>query len=201
MKAAANPSDRTFSMTSEVDSDNMSGEEVVGDNVSNNDDSLSEGTNSGSHTSRDVGENMSITEEEEAERTESDTEDKNSPSPCHRKLFDRLKEIYRSNQLVILLIISILLARAYPPLGAVYLVPEITATWIAVAFIFLMTGLTMKTEELSKAICKRTRFNAFVQIFNFGFVSATVFGITRLLLISNILNQSLADGMSKYNLA
>ena len=43
---------------------------------------------------------------------------------------------YRKNEVFFLVIIAILLARAYPPLGAVYLVPHVTSTWLAVIFIF-----------------------------------------------------------------
>jgi hypothetical protein len=40
------------------------------------------------------------------------------------------------NEFLILAVIAILLAKAYPPLGAEYLQPQITAKWIAVIFIF-----------------------------------------------------------------
>ena len=48
----------------------------------------------------------------------------------------RMIKFYWDNEFVILVVIAILLARAYPPLGATYLAPQITATWIAVIFIF-----------------------------------------------------------------
>jgi sodium/bile acid cotransporter 7 len=87
-----------------------------------------------------------------------------------------------------------LLARAYPPLGAVYLAPEITATWIAVIFIFVMAGLSLKTSEFANAF-KQMRFNLFVQCFNFGVVSAIVFGFARMLESVGALSKNLADGM------
>jgi sodium/bile acid cotransporter 7 len=37
---------------------------------------------------------------------------------------------------VVMVVIALLLAKAYPPLGADYLQPQITSTWIAVIFIF-----------------------------------------------------------------
>ncbi len=53
------------------------------------------------------------------------------PSKCQC-----LIDFYWENEFVILIILVILLARAYPPLGAEYLAEEITASWIAVIFIF-----------------------------------------------------------------
>ena len=43
---------------------------------------------------------------------------------------------YKKNSLLIRAIFGILIAYAYPPLGAQYLQPQITATWIAVLIIF-----------------------------------------------------------------
>ena len=45
-------------------------------------------------------------------------------------------DFYWKYEFLCLVVIVILLARAYPPLGAEYLAPQITATWIAVVFIF-----------------------------------------------------------------
>jgi hypothetical protein len=52
--------------------------------------------------------------------------------PWWRKLLD----FYHEYDVLILLVTVILLAYAYPPLGADYLEPQITATWIAVMYIF-----------------------------------------------------------------
>ena len=98
------------------------------------------------------------------------------------------------NQFPLLIIISIIAARIYPPLGAKYVHPEITATWIAVIVIFLISGLGLKVEEFTKAL-QRLYFNAFVQIFNFGFVSLSVFGVTRILREAGAIHSSLIDGM------
>jgi sodium/bile acid cotransporter 7 len=84
--------------------------------------------------------------------------------------------------------------KVYPPLGADYLMPQITATWIAVCFIFILAGLGLKTSELSNAF-QLFRFNATVQIFNFGVVSALVYAFSRGLSYGNILTEDLADGM------
>jgi hypothetical protein len=47
-----------------------------------------------------------------------------------------LFEFYAQYELLILVLIAIGLAKLYPPLGAEYLQPQITSTWIAVFFIF-----------------------------------------------------------------
>ena len=67
-------------------------------------------------------------------------------------LFEKVSAFYWNNEFLILVVCAILLARAYPPLGADYLQPQITATWLAVCFIFLMAGLGLKTAEFSKAL-------------------------------------------------
>lgn len=88
----------------------------------------------------------------------------------------------------------ILIARAYPPLGSVYLLPQITATWITVLFVFFLAGLGIKTDEL-KNVFKRFFFNVFVQIYNFFIVSAIVYGFSLVMIIIGALSKSLADGM------
>lgn len=115
--------------------------------------------------------------------------------PCHKRAWSRWWQFYNKNSFLILVVIVILLAYAYPPLGAVYVYPQITATWIAVIFIFVMAGLGLKTEELSKAL-QRVVFNSFVQIYNFGIVSSIVYGFSRALSQTNVLTPELADGMT-----
>jgi L-cystine uptake protein TcyP (sodium:dicarboxylate symporter family) len=55
-----------------------------------------------------------------------------------------------TNSLLIGIVGSIGLAAAYPPLGAVYLAPQITATYIAVMYIFLLSGISLKSSELGE---------------------------------------------------
>ena len=98
------------------------------------------------------------------------------------------------NQFVICLFLAIVLAKAYPPVGASYVQADITATWIAVMIIFLISGIGLKVEELSKAF-QQIYFNSFVQIFNFGIVSAIVFGVSRFLGSIGAISSALADGM------
>ena len=49
-----------------------------------------------------------------------------------------LIDFYRTNEFLVLIVLAIIFARVYPPLGADYVVPRITSTWIAVIFIFCM---------------------------------------------------------------
>ena len=122
------------------------------------------------------------------------SDDDKSDEPEQPSLWVRLGEIYRDNEFLILVICAILLARAYSPLGAEYLVPEITATWIAVCIIFVLAGLGLKTDEFSKAF-QKIWFNLFVQAYNFGFVSFVIYAGSRGLEAANILSTDLADGM------
>ena len=75
-------------------------------------------------------EKMTATAESAVQTTEGDEEE--AKPTCRQRMI----KFYWENEFVILVVIVILLARAYPPLGATYLAPEITATWIAVIFIF-----------------------------------------------------------------
>ena len=49
---------------------------------------------------------------------------------------DRVTKAFWENEFLFLVIVSICIARAYPPLGADYVYPDITATWVAVMVIF-----------------------------------------------------------------
>jgi hypothetical protein len=51
-------------------------------------------------------------------------------------LFSRLVDFYFKNEFLIMILLAVALAKAYPPLGADYLKPKITATWVAVVIIF-----------------------------------------------------------------
>lgn len=48
----------------------------------------------------------------------------------------RIINFYIEYDVLVLLVAVILLAYAYPPLGAIYLEPQITASWVAVMYIF-----------------------------------------------------------------
>ncbi len=116
------------------------------------------------------------------------------PKPLYERIWTTCQSIYGTHSFLVKALILILIAFAYPPLGATYLAPQITATWIAVIFIFILAGMGIKTEEFAKAF-QRLRFNLFVQIFNFGVVSSIVFGFSKFMVSVDALTQSLADGM------
>ncbi|KAL3758350.1 hypothetical protein ACHAWU_005020 [Discostella pseudostelligera] len=118
-----------------------------------------------------------------------------SSLPSYKRFFNKAGKIYHQNSFLILVTCAILLAYAYPPLGAIYVAPQITATWIAVIFIFILAGMGIRTEELNKAL-QRVFFNSFVQVFNFMVVSGVVYGFTRFMLHVKALPESLADGMT-----
>lgn len=134
-------------------------------------------------------ENVNLNGEPDATVREDQKKDDDTPS-----ILQRLVQFYWDQEFLILVVIVILLARAYPPLGADYLQPEITATWMAVIFIFVMAGLGLKTKELF-GVLGQWKFHAVVQIFNLGVVSGSVYGISRALSELSILNTELADGM------
>eukprot|EP00546_Thalassionema_frauenfeldii_P021803 CAMPEP_0178905628 /NCGR_PEP_ID=MMETSP0786-20121207/6381_1 /TAXON_ID=186022 /ORGANISM="Thalassionema frauenfeldii, Strain CCMP 1798" /LENGTH=227 /DNA_ID=CAMNT_0020577257 /DNA_START=97 /DNA_END=777 /DNA_ORIENTATION=- len=116
--------------------------------------------------------------------------DQSRSHTCRRKL----KELYEENEFLLLILIAIVGAKIYPPLGAEYLYPDITADWISVMFIFLLAGLALKTEEFEAAFSQYF-FNLFVQTFNFGVVSLVGFTLAIILVKIGALDQSLADGM------
>jgi sodium/bile acid cotransporter 7 len=118
-----------------------------------------------------------------------------SPQPLHKRVYRRWVKFYHQNSFLVLVCLAFLLAYAYPPLGAIYLQPQITAKWIAVIFIFLMAGMGLRSEELSKAF-QRVYFNTYIQVFNFLVVSGIVYGFSRLMLHLGALPESLADGMT-----
>lgn len=57
-------------------------------------------------------------------------------SSCRATFFNGVIAFCKTNEFVILVILSIALAKVYPPLGADYLQPQITAKWIAIMIIF-----------------------------------------------------------------
>lgn len=134
--------------------------------------------------------------DEEAVETSSSTSEiveiEASQKPtCIRRLID----FYWKQEFLILVVLAIPLAKAYPKLGAEYLYPEITATWLAVSYIFFMSGLCLRREEFMKALLSM-RFNVFVLIANFFVMSSFVFGVSRALLKAGVLSQGLADGLA-----
>jgi sodium/bile acid cotransporter 7 len=74
---------------------------------------------------------------ENATQKDDISESADEPEPnCLKKAWRKWCDFYAENEFVVLVIVAICLARAYPPLGADYLQPRITSTWLAVIFIF-----------------------------------------------------------------
>jgi hypothetical protein len=71
---------------------------------------------------------------------EEDKTELSSSGDSHKEekegFFYRLVAFYFKNEFLIMILLAIALAKAYPPLGADYLKPEITATWVSVVIIF-----------------------------------------------------------------
>ena len=115
-------------------------------------------------------------------------------SCCNPQLRTKLISWYFEYEFLVLIVVAILLAKAYPPIGAEYLKPDITATWIAVVLIFFLAGLSLKTSEFKNAMLN-WRYNVLIQLYNFGVVSTIAYGVSRALQSSNVIGPDLADGM------
>ena len=127
-------------------------------------------------------------------------EDQYDASTSEKKtvsFFAKCCKFFHAYEFPVLVLIAIVLAKAYPPLGAVYVAPDITAKWIAVIIIFFSSGLGLHTSDFIDIIMslKLLPFNAFVQVFNFLIVSAAVFGGAQLLKATGILHHALIDGL------
>ena len=72
---------------------------------------------------------------------------KGSPPVTRRA---KLCKFIQANQFLLGVCMAIGVAAAFPD-GRYYVAGHITASWIAVIFIFVLSGLTLKTEELVKA--------------------------------------------------
>jgi solute carrier family 10 (sodium/bile acid cotransporter), member 7 len=60
--------------------------------------------------------------------------------------------------------------------------------------VLVVSGLLLKTEEFKDAL-RQLKFNVFVQIFAFGAVSATAFGVSSVLIATNAVIVPLANGV------
>jgi solute carrier family 10 (sodium/bile acid cotransporter), member 7 len=109
----------------------------------------------------------------------------------------RFWDFYTKQEFLILVVLAIPLARAYPQLGAYYLHPKITATWLAVSFIFFLSGLSLRWADLQVASLNM-RYNLSILLFNFLVVSSVVFGVSRLLSQDGLgwISNDLADGLA-----
>jgi hypothetical protein len=73
---------------------------------------------------------------EETASTETASQQEEAEQSKGQRCWTRFLAIYNEYEFLILMILVILLAKAYPPLGAEHFAPHISATWIAVIFIF-----------------------------------------------------------------
>lgn len=99
-----------------------------------------------------------------------------------------------SNILLATITASVIVAWLYPKLGAVYVQPEISASWIAVVIIFFVSGLSMDSSSIIHA-GTNIKFNTFVQLFNFGFISAFCYLLSLLVIQYEVMPNSLAKGL------
>lgn len=107
------------------------------------------------------------------------------------KWYTKLRSILEPHRFLIGCFLAILVAFAHP--DASWLKPEITVSWLLVMFIFLLSGLTLRTEEFAKAVT-RIQFNAAVIVFNLGLLTMFIYGICQILVALGF-NRLLADGM------
>uniref|UniRef100_A0A7S2TT72 Uncharacterized protein n=1 Tax=Lotharella oceanica TaxID=641309 RepID=A0A7S2TT72_9EUKA len=111
---------------------------------------------------------------------------------CFQCIFD---ELWGKRFFLYFLILSIAVAGAYPPAGRKKgpLYPPITVSWVAVVLIFFITGLKLKSAELTKAAAY-WRLNIYVLCFTFIFIPLTVY-ILALILRQTAYNSDIIDGM------
>ena len=91
----------------------------------------------------------------------------------------------RRNWFLLCIVVAIMFAKTAPWIGTKGgpLRPEYTVKYGAVFFIFLNSGLSIRTEEFSKALFQ-LEIHAFVQLFTLGFVPIFVKVCTRFALKS-----------------
>ena len=115
-----------------------------------------------------------------------------SEPPREKSLWEAFLTWANAQRFLIGVVLAILIAFAYPK-GGLQLAPEITASWIAVVFIFLMSGLSLKTKELKKA-STHMGFNLAIQFFNLCLITLGVAAITEALRLTTI-NVAILDGI------
>ncbi|XP_074651954.1 sodium/bile acid cotransporter 7-B-like isoform X2 [Tubulanus polymorphus] len=90
--------------------------------------------------------------------------------------------IIKKNWFLIGIVLSILLARLYPPFGTKggFLKPEWTVKYLAVCIIFFNSGLSLKTQDLKKAFFQY-RIHIFIQVFTLVLVPVFMYILVSLL--------------------
>lgn len=115
------------------------------------------------------------------------------PPPPLKTPFQKLFGFIDDQRLIIGFALAIFIAFANPK-GSKVLYPQVTASYVLVMFIFVMSGLTLKTKELRKA-ARQFKFNAAVQGFNLGLLTISIWLISKLAVHLG-LHQELGDGMT-----
>lgn len=128
-------------------------------------------------------------------RLQHDAKNQSITSPPSSTWKQCVKGFVETNAFVLKAALAIGVAKLYPPLGDEYVHPEITATWIAVIFIFFMAGLSLKSSEFSRTAAGLLWFNAFVLTYNFVFVSLIVVCVTKFVRQFDLLTEGLTNGM------
>jgi solute carrier family 10 (sodium/bile acid cotransporter), member 7 len=105
--------------------------------------------------------------------------------------YGKIKSICREHEFVLLILLAIGLAKLNPTIGIQYCYPEITATWLAVILIFVLSGLSLPTSELHIAAFHNIPFNIYIQCFNFFFVSGFVYCVCHYVLYPYHIIQSI----------
>src|SRR3546814_143360 len=107
----------------------------------------------------------------------------------------RLWKFANEQFLILGAIVAVAVAAAYPPLGRSGgpLVPSMTTGTVAVAIVFFVSGLTLRSSELKDAALY-VKFNSYVQLFNLVFIPAVVFALAKLMLAGGF-ERELVDGL------
>ncbi|GCB62793.1 hypothetical protein scyTo_0004312 [Scyliorhinus torazame] len=98
-----------------------------------------------------------------------------------------LLERVRKQWFLVAIVLAITSAKLQPSVGmhGGPLRPEITITYVAVSTIFLNSGLSLKTEELTSALM-HVKLHMFVQIFTLGFFPTAIWFFLKLLALTSI---------------
>jgi solute carrier family 10 (sodium/bile acid cotransporter), member 7 len=109
--------------------------------------------------------------------TNGDTSTGSNHTTGSKTIWQKLQSIYTENEFVLLIALAIFLAKCNPSIGIKYMYPQITAKYIAVIFIFLLSGLSLQTSELHATAFRNITFNLLIQCYNFFIVSTGVYCI------------------------
>lgn len=108
----------------------------------------------------------------------------------------RLLGEVRKRWFIVSLVAVILLAKSYPYLGSKEgpLHPAITVKYIAVSTIFFNSGLSLKTEEFTRAI-GQVRLHLFIQGYTLIFIPIVMTLLVRTLQLTNVVQSSFLQGL------